>query len=601
MIAALAALLAVLAVLFPMVASTRLVSDRIALEMSAWSGYRVSVGAPPEVTFFPIVKATLRNVTLSDWRDTDAKPIVDAERVEVDLSPLAALVGKIVFSDVRLIRPTLRLVPSGQFYLPAPPGGGRVSRSIGSARAAIAANPESPALDAVASEPFGKVEFTDGRIVTVDGSREEEAVTSISGLVDWSATNRSGKLAANGIWRGENVAINLSSANPVALFAGGSAALSVALKSNSATMSFEGSLNASENPFVDGQFAFASPSIRRLMEWLQSDIAPKSAIGSISIKSHLTGNAQRVKFENTELALDGNPGTGLLDVSLEGPVPNIAGTLAFETLNLGSFLSALTPLAPSDTDTDLESEFASRVELDLRLSAAKAAAGTIGLTQVAATVQVKNGLAMLDVSDATAFGGTLQAGLRLDHNGPTDTVELRMLANEIDGAIFAAATGMSGLMPTGRGTISAILKGPAQSWRHLLENADGSITANFGAGELKGLNIPAFLERAARGGFFALTEVSDGSLPIKMAEVKASINRGVVTIEKAEAKSAVKDIWLGGLVPYIGGGLALSGKIFPPGADKAVTPPDATFFVGGSWSVPFISPILQLPPQAPNL
>jgi AsmA protein len=218
------------------------------------------------------------------------------------------------------------------------------------------------------------------------------------------------------------------------------------------------------------------------------------------------------------------------------------------------------------------------------------------MTEVAATAQVKNGLAVLDISDATAFGGTVQAGIRLDHNGDVDLAELRMLATDIDGAILGAATGMTELTPTGRGTISIILKGPARSWNSLLENADGSLSANFGAGELKGVDLPAFLKRAAQGGFFALNEVAKGSLPITSAELKAGIANGVVRIEKAEAKADGRDIWLSGLVPYVGGGLALSGKIFPSGADRATVAPEAAFFVGGSWSIPFISPILQAPP-----
>ena len=69
---------------------------------------------------------------------------------------------------------------------------------------------------------------------------------------------------------------------------------------------------------------------------------------------------------------------------------------------------------------------------------------------------------------------------------------------------------------------------------------------------------------------------------------------GVLRIETAEARSEAHDIFLSGLVPYVGGGLALSGRIFPAGADPAATAAQATFFVGGSWSVPFVSPILPV-------
>ncbi len=584
--------------LFPLVASTQIVRDQIALEMSAWSGYRVSLGAAPVIDVFPTFKATLSNVTLSDWLDYNRRPVVEAERVEIELSALAALVGNVVFSDVKLVRPTLRVVPNGPFYLPTAPGGGRIASSVDAARTVVAANPANPDLGNLPSEPFGKIEFSDGRIVVAQGDKDREVVTSLSGNIDWSSVNRAGKLTTTGIWRGESVNINLSSPNPLVLFAGGAAPVSFALKSNPTSTTFEGTVNTAADSYLDGQITFNAPSLRRLLEWSQSEIAPKAAIGSIAVSGHLTGNAQRAKFEDTELTLDGNPGMGVLDVSLAGKVPSIAGTLAFETLDLKSFVSAFTPLTSGEGGMPgaIDTKFANQMELDLRLSAARATAGSIGMTEVAATAQVKNGLAVLDISDATAFGGTVQAGIRLDHNGDVDLAELRMLATDIDGAILGAATGMTELTPTGRGTISIILKGPARSWNSLLENADGSLSANFGAGELKGVDLPAFLKRAAQGGFFALNEVAKGSLPITSAELKAGIANGVVRIEKAEAKADGRDIWLSGLVPYVGGGLALSGKIFPSGADRATVAPEAAFFVGGSWSIPFISPILQAPP-----
>jgi len=209
-------------------------------------------------------------------------------------------------------------------------------------------------------------------------------------------------------------------------------------------------------------------------------------------------------------------------------------------------------------------------------------------------------------------------------------VEMRLLASDVNGAQFGAAAGMTRLMPTGTGTISIILKGPGRAWDSILESANGSISATFGPGNLTGLNLPAFLKRNQQGGFFALDEVSDGTVPIDGAELKASISNGVARIDKAEAKSAKTKIWLSGIVPYAGHGLALSGGITsaaqpppaqpaqpaqPPaqsadagtGADAATPPaqppappaqPDQlSFFVGGTWNTPFISPITRAVPS----
>jgi AsmA protein len=109
--------------------------------------------------------------------------------------------------------------------------------------------------------------------------------------------------------------------------------------------------------------------------------------------------------------------------------------------------------------------------------------------------------------------------------------------------------------------------------------------------------LPAFLKHTEQGGFFALDDVSDGTLPIDGAELKATISKGVARLDKAEANSAKYKIWLSGIASYGGRGLALSGGVTQ--ADPAVAPANgqqgpnnqSSFFVGGTWSTPFISPI----------
>ena len=49
----------------PYAASTRIVRDRIAHEMSDWSGLEVSIGATPEISIWPTFQAILTDVTLS--------------------------------------------------------------------------------------------------------------------------------------------------------------------------------------------------------------------------------------------------------------------------------------------------------------------------------------------------------------------------------------------------------------------------------------------------------------------------------------------------------------------------------------------------------
>jgi AsmA protein len=495
------------------------------------------------------------------------------------------------------------------------PSGGRIARSIQLARAAVKANPASPDPAALATDPFGTIEFSDGRIVTMAGGKEAELITGIAGNVSWAALNRAASLSATGIWRGENVALTLASDQPLILFAGGNAPVSLGMKSAPLTVSFDGTANISEGAFVDGTVKFSSPSLRRMLEWSRADVSARASIGSISVNSKVSGNAQRLKFDHVEITLDGNPGIGALDVSLGGAVPGISGTLAFDSIDLHSFLAAFTPLASLEdrntTGQPAQTGLIQGTNVDLRLSAVKATAGRVTLANVAATAQVKQGLSVFDVSDASAFGGDLQAGVRIDRKPNGNHVELRFHATDIDGAQVAKAFGLTRLFPQAIGSASLTLKGMGRDWETVLDNGEGQITVSFGAGKVPGIDLAGFVKRAKSAGFFPLSAVGKGTLALDKLDLKATMAGGVATLDKAEARSGDQIISLAGLVPFVDHGLALSGTIYPvpkpapagkdaakpavdpaqPAAPATDTRPTAAFFVGGSWSAPYISPI----------
>lgn len=568
----------------PLIASTRIVRYRIAQEMEAWSGYRVTLGDAPEIRVWPTFRGILKNVTLSEWGSDGSAPVIRAERVEIDLSAIAVLMGEVAFSRARFVRPVLRVAPAGQFYAPALPGGGRIVRSVHAARAAISANAAKPDLSTLPSDSFGSVEIDDGRIVASENGHESDIVTGLAGTIDWPALNQAADLQASGIWHGQKVSVDMTLAQPLVLFAGGNSQATFSLKSAPLTASFDGLASISKAGFFDGNAKLAAPSLRHALEWAHAEMAEGAPAGALSVKSKISGNAQRLKLANAEIAIDNVPGIGVIEASFTGKAPALSGTLAFDTLDLGSFLAALTPLAPGGS---IDSTFSDRINLDLRLSAAKATAAGIPLTNVAATAQVKEGLSVFDLSDAEAFGGSLQAGFRIDGKPDGHHIELRFLASNVDTGAMAQAAGLKRLQPQAKGTLGFNLKGRGETWRDIMRQAVGSATATLGQGAIAGINLPAFLKRASNGGFFALSEVGGGSLPIDGLDFKADIADGVAKISKAEIRAGKTRITLGGIVPYLGGGLALSGSVQQPDQKSPLA-----FFVGGSWNEPFIAPML---------
>lgn len=290
------------------------------------------------------------------------------------------------------------------------------------------------------------------------------------------------------------------------------------------------------------------------------------------------------------MSVDGNSGMGVLELAWAERMPALSGTLAFETLDLPSFLSAFgAEDGPAQLSGGIGTDLAHRIDLDLRLSAEHATTGSIALENVAATARVKRGHAAFDVSDASAFGGNVQASIRIDRKPDGDVVEIRFLGEDVDGGIITAFAPLIRILPAAKGNVSATIKAPAGTWSEIVAAAEGTFSANFGEGVVQKLDLRAFLDRLAKGDFFALDEIAKGSLAVKGVEIKAGFSKGVARISKAEIRTANETISVSGIIPSVGG-LALSASIAQTSQPQSIPPLSVFFFIGGSWSNPFVVP-----------
>lgn len=587
-LAAMVAVAAAAGALLPYAAASRLVSGRIAEEMSAWSGLDVAFAAPPEISVWPGLQATLTDVTLSR-RGGDV--VATAERVEIELSALAALTGGIDFSKARFLSPTIRWRDGAP---PALPVEGRIASALGTARELVAENRAAPDKARLPAEKFGAVEFSQGRIVAVTGNAETEVASGLAGRIDWGMLNGRGSATAQGMLLGEAFTLEFSSDSPLLFFGGAATPARLGLTSDAVKASFEGVASLGDNFYAEGRSSFSAPSLRHLLDWPDAAAADAPAAGAITVDSDIMADRARVRLEDASITLGGKPAHGALDVLLSGSRPKLSGTIAFDALDLVPFLAALTrrDLTADGNDGVTDADFTSRLDLDLRLSAARATAGTIALADMAATARVDETLAAFDISDASALGGNIQAGLRVDRKAAGMPVELRLLASDVDGAAFSAAMGNAGPMPEGSGTISVILKGKGDSREAFLAHANGSISASFGPGPFAGLDISGLVDRARAGAPFALAEAGDSGAAIEAFDIKAAVADGAATIERGEIRSTAYRVSFVGTATLAGGMLRLAGRAQAPQptAGSAEPPGTATFLVEGPWDAATVTP-----------
>ena len=573
--------LGVIAACLPFIASTQIVRARIAEELSERTGYRVTLGEAPELLIWPSFKAVLDNVSFRKWGGSEGSPVLQAERLEARLSAWSALLGRVEFSAVELQRPVLYVSrQEGGAYLPDAPVGGRFAQLLEDAKRG-----EAPSQAAL-----GSIRFGDGKVI--DATTGAGIATDLAGMVEWESTNSQGLLNAAGIWRGEAVKAAILVESPLKLASGEASTVNVSLDSAPLTASFVGTVDRSETTSFEGNVSVSSPSVRRALEWSQAAIKPGAAMGKMTLSGRASGDLHRLKLADTRLSLSDNPGTGALEFSLAGAVPAISGTLAFETLDIGNFLAAF---AGTDDESVrmFDLSFTDQFSLDVRLSATRALGGDIELTDVAATAQVRSGFAAFDISDATAFGGEIQAGFRVDRKETGEFGEMRVSAEGIDWALIADMANWKRNVPAAKGSLSVVLKSPVDSWALLSRNLNGTVSVKLGPGSISGLDLAKLVSHAPGSGFFPLESIGGAALTVEGAEFKATLGGSVAKITTAKAWTGQEMLTLDGIIPYVGRSLAMSGTIAAKdGATSALVPErERRFFIGGSWASPYISPI----------
>lgn len=599
---AIASLAALALAALPLVASTQLVRNRIAIELSAWSGFRVAIASTPQLEVWPSFKAVLNGVTLYQWGNWDNPAVIEAERVEIDLSAIDALNGNVSFSEAKLINPVIRIGPgTGEPSADLVTSGGRIAQAVETVRDLVAANPDEPDISRFPTNPFGAVDIQNGRVVAMVGGQERDIVTRLSGRVEWPALNAGGTASLSGVWRGEQVKVDISSDSPLAVFAGAASKVSARWESSPVTGSFEGVLRTAAEGRIDGHVEFSAPSVRRVIGWTGARLATGYALGALKISSDLEGSRNRIATRNAQVTIDENVGGGALSIEPFAPRPKIAGVLAFEQLDVASFLSGFTPFMSYDRPQDAETaSLADIVDADIKVTATTATIQGARLTGVAATVETDQQSAAFVLDSSSGFGGTLRGSLRFADKLGLETTAVELVAAGVDGAAFSQAIGLPQIVPAAKGDIELKVVGKGRAVDSMLGLANGTLSAKFGPGELKGVDIATLISKTAAGGFFPLTEISNGILPIEAAELEATIDDGVGRIRTALVKSGQKTISLTGIMPYAGRGIALSGMVMSMDKISLYNPfgREVSFFVGGSWDAPFVS--AGLPSQLPQ-
>ncbi len=606
---ALAGLMALAAMTLPLAVSNDLVRDRLERDIGTWAGHPVSLGNAPSLSFWPLPTIKLDNVEIRPSRFADGDPIMRAESIIANFNLFSAVLGAPSFSEFKLVRPTfgLEIYPDGTSNWASRTGdlwnGIQAAVRIDEGRLATEAQtgPGDPDVQISSSAALGTVTIEDGTVNWVrDPGASAEKFTAVNGTVSWTSPNAPAKINLLAIMRGEQVALTASADAPLLLLGSRDSPLKATVVSTPVNLDFDGIVNLSNEGYITGTLEVKSPSARRALEWSGADIKPGEALGALELSADVSSGYRQAKLDNLIIVIDQNRGIGVLDIEL--PVnapPLVAGTLAFNSLDIASFLRAFTPLPKTGDDiaSTIDTRFLREIGLDLRLSAQSARFGPIMMSNLAAAARVEEGRATFDVGDATAYGGSLTGRIAISEQGVDGGAKVRLSARDTNFSQLFDAFKISGPLPRGVGSLNLEVTSPYPAWATAMTDLTGKASLSLGAGAITGFDLSSFKSLAKEQRFFRLVDIRP-NVPFKFqsATFEARIAAGQVELDRGEIIGQTEMISLSGIVPYSSGSLAIAGVIGPRPPVQAQAKPRVAsaplrFFIGGSWPNPVFSPV----------
>ena len=591
------ALFGIVVVATPWLLSSDIVKERIAGRIEELTGLKTTLRGTPKLSVIPFLGIKLKDVVIATPSGLESEfgddPLVSMESLKGSLKLLPAIVGEPELANFQLVRPRFNLKVSRTGKVNWYSSKGALAKLL-----AEAINNKSSNKLQTGSIKLGSFEIINGTInYQNDRLGQTTELTSVNIEMSWPGTARRASISGSMVWEGEIVKITASADKPINLLAGGASEILIDVQSNPLNARIEGLADTNLRSQFSGSTEISSPSVRQFLAWAGYDLAPGSTPGELELSSKLIANPNNLKFQDATISMDGNTGTGFMELTLsETKRIGLAGTLAFESLNFDPYFQALIK-DNSDTGATeiakigLTDEF----DLDLRFSANTATLGTLNLTSMAATAQIRDGGLILDVGEATLFGGMVQAQVQAAKEDGVPAGDLKLNLIDIELEQLSKFVSPENITIIGKGTASLSLKSRGNNTSELIQHLNGKATISASSGRIDGLNIAEIAIDGKNEIILDTTKVLAKTTEFSKMKIALHIANGIALLEDSQLEGKNLLAKIGGKVDLWRGSLAMKGRVLlsksgtPLSQDASDISHNIPFFVGGTFTAPLIA------------
>lgn len=580
----------------PYLVSTGLVRTGIENQLSKWTGYHAEIKGTPVLEFWPTPRITLNQITIRQPKGRGDKLLGTIDSLSADFSLIDAIRGSASFHEFHLLRPNLSLTRDQQGLIDWTYAG-QLAKAIARARQEGGAE----VLDEKHDAPIGTITVEDGTFNVADlASGKTYHFEDVSADVSWprlSSPMTAVLIARTG---GEDLKLDFSSRSPLLVFDGKVADIKTSLNSSLMTAEFTGLGSIASLAGVSGNMAVNVPDVPALLTWSGKSIPGVETLRSFSIQGDIFSTGNALRFNNVALGLNGANATGVLDVSLR---PNqrsrLGGTLAFDSVNLQPFFDAFAlRLAAGEAGASEDGGSLQNLDVDLRFSTKEMQLPPFRLADVGASIIVSSNEAKFDIGDSQFEGGEMTAHLEAMRGDFDGGGKLQISIRGADFAGLIERLQLKGSWPLATGSLDISLKTGKPIWTARAADVSGQLAFHTNAGSIRGLDVGAMRGRATQQQFFPLSAVSGENFNFNQLDMTATFASGSAELRGVTIQGPDETLTLSGIIPYESDGLALSGSLQATDDARAAEFPLLSFFVGGSWLNPVISPVPVINQQA---
>lgn len=596
------ALFGIVAIATPWFLSSDIVKERIAGRIEELTGLKTTLRGTPKLSIIPFLGIKLKDVVIATPAGLDADfgdgPLVSMESLKGSLKLLPAIMGEPELANFKLVRPKFNLRVSRTGKVNWYSSNGALAKLLAEAISNKSGENNSGNNSHTTSLKLGSFEIVNGTInYQNDRLGQTAELTSVNIELSWPGTARRANISGSMVWEGEIVRIAASADQPINLLAGGASEILIDVQSNPLNARIEGLADTNLRSQFSGSAEFSSPSVRQFLAWTGYDLAPGSTPGEFQINSKLIANPNNLKFQDATISMDGNTGTGFMELTVsEAKRIGLAGTLAFESLNFDPYFQALTTDNRDKGTTEIAKiGLIDEFDLDLRFSANTATLGSLNLTAMAATAQVRDGGLILDVGEATLFGGMVQAQVQAEKEEGVPAGDLKLNLIDIELKQLSNFVSLGQITVIGKGTASLSLKSRGNNTSELIQRLNGTATMSASSGRIDGLNIAEIAIDGKKEVILDTTKVLAKTTEFSKMKIALHIANGIALLEDGQLEGKNLLAKLGGKFDLWRGSLAMNGRVLlsksgtPMTQDANDISHDIPFFVGGTFTAPLIA------------